>query len=473
MTKIFSTRDDALDALRGIAILLMILSGTIPFAGVMPSWMYHAQVPPPLHKFDPSLPGITWVDLVFPFFLFAMGTAFPFALNKKISDGTPLWKIIIQTIFRGLALAFFAIFIQHIKPYALNPSPELLDWSIGLIGFAILFLIYTRIPFNIKTYFRYIIKLIGIIAAIVLLMNLEYPNGSGFSLGRSDIIILVLANVALFGSLIWIFTRNNMLIRLGLLGILLAFRLTQDIDGSWNHWLWNFSPFPWLYKLYYLQYLFIVIPGTIFGDMIYEHLKIKSKLNNYTAGSKIFNFTFPVLLFLILITNLICLYSRMILLNLLLTTIFILFVYFIFKREKDRKNIFVFRAFNWGTFWLILGLFFEAYEGGIKKDHATLSYYFVTTGLAIYTYFIFTYILNSVKKFNPLQLLIENGRNPMIAYVGASNIVQPIFGILSLNSILGYLNSNAWLGFIKGALITIMVAYITRLFSKYKLFWRT
>jgi hypothetical protein len=40
--------------------------------------------------------------------------------------------------------------------------------------------------------------------------------------------------------------------------------------------------------------------------------------------------------------------------------------------------------FQWGTFWLILGFFFEAYEGGIKKDHPTMSYYFVTTGLAHY-----------------------------------------------------------------------------------------
>ncbi|MCS2621073.1 DUF5009 domain-containing protein [Bacteroides thetaiotaomicron] len=28
---------------------------------------------PPDHIFNPSLPGITWVDLVFPFFLFTDG----------------------------------------------------------------------------------------------------------------------------------------------------------------------------------------------------------------------------------------------------------------------------------------------------------------------------------------------------------------------------------------------------------------
>jgi predicted acyltransferase len=64
-------RLESLDALRGFAILTMVLSGSIAFGGVLPGWMYHAQVPPPKHVFDPTHPGITWVDLVFPFFLFS------------------------------------------------------------------------------------------------------------------------------------------------------------------------------------------------------------------------------------------------------------------------------------------------------------------------------------------------------------------------------------------------------------------
>ena len=52
----------SLDALRGYAILTMILSATIAF-GILPGWMYHAQVPPPDHHFDPTVYGITWVDL--------------------------------------------------------------------------------------------------------------------------------------------------------------------------------------------------------------------------------------------------------------------------------------------------------------------------------------------------------------------------------------------------------------------------
>ena len=38
-------RASSLDALRGYAILTMVLSGSIAW-GVLPGWMYHAQVGP-------------------------------------------------------------------------------------------------------------------------------------------------------------------------------------------------------------------------------------------------------------------------------------------------------------------------------------------------------------------------------------------------------------------------------------------
>ena len=40
------------------------------------------------------------------------------------------------------------------------------------------------------------------------------------------------------------------------------------------------------------------------------------------------------------------------------------------------------KLFVAGAYLLMLGLFFEAYEGGIRKDDSTYSYYFVTAGLA-------------------------------------------------------------------------------------------
>ena len=106
----------ALDALRGYAIITMVLSATI-VTHVLPGWMSHAQTPPPDHVFNPLLPGITWVDLVFPFFLFAMGAAFPFSIRKRAEKGDSKLKLVYEAVKRGIQLTFFAIFIQHFYPH--------------------------------------------------------------------------------------------------------------------------------------------------------------------------------------------------------------------------------------------------------------------------------------------------------------------------------------------------------------------
>lgn len=52
-----NNRAYALDALRGYAIITMVLSATI-VTQVLPGWMSHAQTPPPDHIFNPSLPAL-------------------------------------------------------------------------------------------------------------------------------------------------------------------------------------------------------------------------------------------------------------------------------------------------------------------------------------------------------------------------------------------------------------------------------
>ncbi len=50
-----------------------------------------------------------------------------------------------------------------------------------------------------------------------MLLNINYADGRTFSLGYSNIIILVLANMAIFGSLIYTLTINKPWIRIAIL----------------------------------------------------------------------------------------------------------------------------------------------------------------------------------------------------------------------------------------------------------------
>ncbi len=462
----------ALDALRGIAILAMILSSRIPY-GTLPGWMYHTQNPPPTHAFNPGLPGISWVDLVFPFFLFAMGAAFPFALSKKLDAGIKKWKISLGILQRGLLLALFAIIIQHLRPTVINSNPDLQTNLMAIFGFILLFLIYTRYPKKISKKLVLVIKGTGVVLLTGFLLMIRYPDGSGFSVDRSDIIILVLSNVAVTGSLIWLFTRNNLLARLSFLGLLIAIRLSAPIEGNWINWLWNNSPLPWLFKLYYLQYLFIVIPGTIIGDIILAWMndKNENKIEASWRTSKLWIIALSLILALLVIMS--SLYSRDVLLITIAAFIFCAVIYYYLSNAKTTDEITIKKLFSWSCYWLVLGLFFESYEGGIQKGRPTLSFYFVTTGLAIFLLISFFVLIQSLKKERYLKLLIDNGQNPMLAYAGGTNLLNPLISILLIDNLLSFLTTTPWLGVIKGIVTTIMLAYIVKIFTKSNIFWRT
>ena len=499
MTRLMKTkRIDALDALRGFAILTMVLSGVVPY-GVLPAWMYHAQVPPPSHQFNPNLPGFTWVDLVFPLFLFALGAAIPVALGKKLEKGNSIHAILFKILERGFLLGFFAIFLRHVRPHVINPQPQTLHWIIAMIGFAMMFFIFTRLPQKWNKYVKITIRAAGWIGAIILLMLLKYPDDKGFSLFRSDIIIIVLTNMVIFGSIIWLFTRDNILIRLGIMGLLIAFRLSHSVPG-WNQIVWDITPAPWIYKFYYLQYLFIVLPATIIGDLIrkyfYAHnsdqititqsslnvikTEPRSRPDNHdslsesnTSWSTFTYILIIILCFALLIGLLFGLQERYV----IQVTVFSLFIcsliYYLVEKPLNLSEHLIKKLISWGIFWLILGLVFEPYEGGIKKDHPTMSYYFITTGLSIHILVAFYILSDRLKKDKWIRLFVENGKNPMIAYVGFANFIWPILALTGLEKLILQWTASPWIGFIRGLVYTIVLAFLVRFFTRKNLYWRT
>ena len=119
----YKERIASIDILRGIAIAGMILCANIGFNSGLPAWMFHAQTPPPTYAFDPTCAGLTWVDLVFPFFLFPMGAAFPFAMRKRIESGQSLWKIILGLVKRWLILTCFALLLGNAYSVSATAQP--------------------------------------------------------------------------------------------------------------------------------------------------------------------------------------------------------------------------------------------------------------------------------------------------------------------------------------------------------------
>lgn len=466
-------RSYALDALRGFAILTMILSGRISW-GNLPGWMYHAQIPPPAHKFDPTLPGITWVDLVFPFFLFAMGAAFPLALSKKIKDSKVSTDLIIQIFKRGVLLSFFAIAIQHLRPHVMSKSPDAVTYLIALLGFGLLFLIFWRFPSSISKNTGLILRSAGWVGIAVLLALVTYPDGSGFKMSRFDIIIAVLANVSVAGSLIWLFTRENILVRLGIMAIILAIRLSHNSDAGFIKDLTSLHPSGWVVNVNFLKYLFVVIPGTIAGDIIVKMMRTDTSVISGTF-SEYKTKALWLMLFMagFILLSLVTLYNRWVWQGFIGGLTLVAASWVLIKEMKGDYYDILKQLFIWGSFWFITGFFFEPFEGGIKKDHSTMSYYFLTSGLALYFIIFSSLLIDFFKKKSYMSLLIDSGQNPMIAYAGGGNLITPVLGLLAIEGLMNEYFTTPVLGALKGFLVTLALAYIVKLFTKYKIFWRS
>ncbi|MFM8711720.1 MAG: DUF5009 domain-containing protein, partial [Sphingomonadales bacterium] len=447
-------RESSLDALRGLAIVGMVLSGSIAFGGVLPAWMYHAQVPPPLHQFDPTLPGITWVDLVFPFFLFSMGAAFPLALRGAIEQHRPalhLWKLATQRFF---LLAFFALFSQHLKAWVISSEPGVKEQCLSLLAFALLFGIFYRGFFGLAGRYQKWIRGGCFVLALFLLARLPFHKGAGFDLYKSDIILMVLANMAFVGLLLYYFTAHRPLLRVLILPMVAAIILSarEPADNPVKAFFYfnqiaGFK-FDWLYKFYFLKYLFIVIPGTLAGEWMLtdswrEPLKARPVMQ-WVYGSTVVLLLMGFLYLLLYRQQPASLQGVSIWILFFLSTVLL---YFVFRNTSQRSVKDMMRT---GWILLFIGLLLEPYEGGIKKDPSTFSYYLVCSGFAFLLLPLFRFLSAQVMGSYLLAPLIDIGKNPMLAYVAGSLLVLPVLSLTGIKVYWDELIHSPWQGLLKG-----------------------
>ncbi len=470
-------RAESLDALRGFAIFMMVLSGSI-CAEVLPAWMSHAQVPPG-QGFVPTVPGITWVDLVFPFFLFSMGAAFPFSTGSRLERGANRIRMCLNALWRGAKLAFFAIFIANVNPWALSHAAETPQtpfmWIMTLLAFVLLFPMFLRLPGKPSRVIRMSVQFGGIIAGIAQMWLLSLYYDKPFDIFRSNIIILVLANMAVFGTVIYILTFKKPLARIAVLPPLMAILLCSDADGSWQQEVFNWSPAPWLYRFMFLKYLFIIIPGTIAGEYLRKWIKGNPDLAiSPSTRRNLPTATVLIIAVALLVVNLVCLFGRHLVLNLFISSILVIASVIVARRLPDDRNV-IFSLVKAGGYILITGLFFEAFQGAIRKDPSTFSYYFVTAGLAFHCLAAFVIICDIYKWHRAAAPLTMSGKNPMIAYVATSMFTMPILNLCHIGDFytIGIFTQSPLLGFIHGFVLTSIACLIAMFFTRIKWFWRT
>ncbi len=464
----------SLDILRGLAIFGMILSSQLPSA--LPRWMHHNQ-----WFADGKLQivlGLTWVDIVFPFFLFAMGAAIPFALSRRMDKGEPLWQLIGHILWRGLVILGLAIYLGNSDPwgYGYPPDENLWIWGRTLFGFLCMVLFLGRLPFleGKPKWMDILVKVIGLAGIAALMMTLHKADGTGFDKTQNNIIILILARVYVTASILWLITRYRPGWRVAALAAIIALRFHNGAGGPiMTQLIKFFDPVKFLYSPSIIQISTIAIMGSLIGDMMYRFLKSKKDLTLGVGISKGSLATVMVLLPLFTIGGLCYLQSRFVVSGLLFSASAGLVCLCLLSRSTTPIGKLMTEILKWGLLFLILGYILEPLEGGIKKDPSTPAYYFVTAGMATTLLVFFFILVDGLKQGKWVGFLRVVGSNAMLAYVIGGHFLYPLLHVSGIiKPIDKVVMDSVPLGTLWSFALTFLVCGGTYLFSRKKIFFR-
>ncbi len=155
------SRIASIDIFRGLTILVMIFVNDVGEVKGLPWWTHHAP---------PGANYMTYVDMVFPAFLFIVGMSIPLALaRRKASESTA--KVLSHILLRSIGLIVMGIFLANLQK--MDPQLSGINGTLwGLLGFAGIFLLWNVYPKNAgrKTFYR-ALKISGaVILAVMLAM---------------------------------------------------------------------------------------------------------------------------------------------------------------------------------------------------------------------------------------------------------------------------------------------------------------
>lgn len=135
--KLYNQRIISIDAFRGITIFIMIFVNELASIANVPQWMKHMPA---------DADAMTFVDLVFPSFLFIVGMSIPFAFNARLLKGDSPKIIWTHTLKRALALIIIGVYMVNAE-YGYDESKMFITPAFwGLLAYSMPIPIWNKYP---------------------------------------------------------------------------------------------------------------------------------------------------------------------------------------------------------------------------------------------------------------------------------------------------------------------------------------
>ncbi len=166
-----ATRAVSVDVFRGLTMLVMIFVNELAGVRGLPAWTYHMPT---------EVDAMSYVDMVFPAFLFVMGLSLPLAVRSRLLRGTSAASLWLHIVVRSLILMLLGLLLANadkanraLMPLHLTSD----DWSLlALIGAALL--IYVG-PTPAGNLWRTVSKVVGALLLATMLLIFRRADEQG------------------------------------------------------------------------------------------------------------------------------------------------------------------------------------------------------------------------------------------------------------------------------------------------------
>jgi heparan-alpha-glucosaminide N-acetyltransferase len=225
----------SIDIFRGLTVLVMVFVDNLDFVKGLPWWTYHMPR---------GSNGMTYVDMVFPAFLFVMGMSIPLAVERRVAAGDSGGQIWVHNVERSLSLVVLGLFIANAPQVDLQHAGISAAWwaILGFVGIALFWGVH-RSPSANERLHR-IMKYAGllILAGLFVSFRRLTPEGQVAWLDFSDWEILGLLGWAylLVSSLYLLLKKNRVALTASL--VLLS-GLNALSTMGWLGWLRRVPPY--------------------------------------------------------------------------------------------------------------------------------------------------------------------------------------------------------------------------------------
>ena len=235
-----SYRIRSIDIFRGLTMMVMIFVNEVAGVKGLPWWTYHMA---------PGKNGMTYVDVVFPVFLFIVGLSIPLAIRNRLEHGDSMPRLWRHILMRSLSLVVIGIVLANADgadPAATGMPPGV--WPLlALIGAILFWLVYPPTPPRRQTAYR-ILKYAGLALLIAMLATFRRrtPTGEAWlDFGYWEILGLI-GKAYLAACILYVPFRKKAWAPAVWLVILSGWNIATRLgmpnpERFFPHWLWPFD----------------------------------------------------------------------------------------------------------------------------------------------------------------------------------------------------------------------------------------